>query len=150
MSIHKLLPLSLIAVLGTSVGSVGLPTLFSASESPIASASASRPVQDSNGDYHFPNRNRPRTSWEWEVMDPDPNGLNCRYLNRAQGSPTGGSDIYNYPVSHTFEQGQRLISPQISYDDRDLPWLWIGASSTNHICFVRANSYFVRPVRPLN
>jgi len=150
MKSRKLLSLSLIAMLGTSVGLVGLPTLFSSSESPIAAASASRPVQDSNGDYHFPNRSRPRTNWEWEVMDPDPNGLNCRYVNRAQGSPTGGNDVYNYPVSQTFQQGQRLISPHISYDDRDLPWLRIGASSSNHICFVRANSYFVRPVRPFN
>lgn len=150
MQTRKLLSLSLIAMLGTSVGLVGLPTLFSSSESPIASASASRPVQDSNGDYHPSDRNRPHVNWEWEVVDPDPNGLNCRYLNRLEGSPTGGNDIYNYPVSYTIMQGERFNSPQIAYDDRNLPWLRVGGSMTSHICFVRANSDFVRPVRPLN
>lgn len=147
---RQILSVSLTALLGTSLGFMVAPKMLNSDSSNIAVASESRPVMDNNGDYHPSDPNNPHMSWRWEVVDPDPNGLNCRYLNRTEGSPTGSNDFYNYPVSNTLMRGETFNSPQIVYDDRNLPWLWVGSSATNHICFVRANSSFVRPVRALD
>lgn len=154
MQARQFVSMSLAAVFGASLGFIALPTILrSDSDSAnlvLASESRSHPVRDNNGNYHPSDPDNSYMPWEWEVVDPDPNGLNCRYYNRREGSPTGGKDIYNYPVSYTMNQGQTFYSPTITYDDRGLPWLWVGTSNTTQICYVRANSRFVRPVRALD
>ncbi len=147
---NSILSISLTTILGANFGFFVLPTILNFHHSSIVFASESHPVIDNNDDYHPSNQNESYMPWAWEVVDPDPNGLNCRYLNRSEGSPTGSNDIYNYPVSNTLMRGEAFNSPRIIYDDRNLPWLWVGSSSTNHICFVRANSSYVRPVRALD
>lgn len=146
---RQIFSVSLATILGASMGFMTVPKILTSNSSGIILASESRPIRDDGGNYHPSNPDNPNVPWEWEVVDPDPNGLNCRYLNRTEGSPTGSNNFYNYPVSQTLMRGQTFNSPKIVYDDRNLPWLWVGSSMTNHICFVRANSNFVRPVRAL-
>ena len=111
----------------------------------LAVAQERRLVEDENGDYYIEGERGP-LPYEWEVVDPDPNGLNCRLADRHSAQ---GQDYYNFPVGDTFKQGELIRGPLIALDDRGRPWVWIGTSMSRYHCWVRANSQFVRPVRQL-
>ncbi|MBD2546208.1 hypothetical protein [Planktothricoides raciborskii] len=140
-------------VIGATVGMVNISSiLHSGKITEVAIAHDRYPGVDENGDYYIiGGEGGSYMPYVWEVVDPDPNGLNCRLMNRRQSNGTNGSgrDIYNFPVSHRFLAGEELPSAGINLDDRGLPWVWVGTSATTSICFVRANTKFVRPVRPL-
>lgn len=112
------------------------------------------PTADSQGDY----MGRDGHDF-WEVVDPDPNGLNCRMINASlqqlmSMSNTRPSDIFNWPVVGVLKEGQRFKSFSSNAgstfrDTRKLPWLFVGKSYNDGAaqgCFVRANSAFVKPV----
>ena len=105
------------------------------------------PQAGENGDYGIVNGNSGYMPWEWEVVDPDPNGLNCRLEDRGK---TRGNDIYNFPIAYTIKPGDRFNGVGISTDDRGLPWIWVGTSFSRTRCWVRANTKYVRPVRKIN
>ncbi|MEB3826420.1 hypothetical protein [Phormidium sp. CCY1219] len=112
------------------------------------------PTPNENGDYG-------RTSHRyWKVVDPDPNGLNCRmgrYSYPAIASPRSDVtlDILNWSPVGTLDRGERFeieLGPAgfgILTDTRGKPWFYVrrsfGEYSTS-CCFVRANSSFVVPV----
>lgn len=95
----------------------------------------------------------------WQVVDPDPNGLNCRMGNASieeiwnpdnPGFPT----ISNWPVVATFKPNE-IFRAQLSYsgfvvtrDSQFLPWIFVKKKldGTPANCFVRANSALIKPV----
>lgn len=119
------------------------------------------PKPDKNGDY------KSKTGHMlWVVVDDDPNGLNGRLSNRqpmffyAPREKSPGDSILDWPVIRRFKKGDVLIANTtpagfaLTTDNRGLPWLKvnIGAIPTNDsggevICYVRANSKFIRPVK---
>lgn len=95
----------------------------------------------------------------WEVVDPDPKGLNCRMNSSFEeimrvDNPTP-FDIFNWSVIGALKQGQRFQSFPSNAggtfrDTRGLPWLFVGknyATGGVQRCFIRANSQFVKPVQ---
>jgi hypothetical protein len=112
------------------------------------------PQPNEQGDYQ-------RTSHRyWQVVDSDPNGLNCRmssYSIREIEDP--GSkidlDIDNWPVVGNFKKGQKFeiyLGPSgsgVLYDEQNQPWFFVektdgGGAPSN--CFVRAHSSLIKPV----
>ncbi len=148
MKLRTLIQSSVAILIGATVGIVNIPSIVDSGKlAQVAVAAEPYPQADENGDYYIVNgEGGSYMPYEWEVVDPDPNGLNCRDMDRSVRN-TG--DIYNYPIRTGLPTGQRINSAGISLDDRGLPWVWVGTSATLHPCFVRANSRFVRPIRPL-
>ena len=110
---------------------------------PIAPARA-----DENGNYS--NRS---DQTRWQVVDPDPNGLNCRMGGTLEDIHHGHynntfPNILDFPVVATLEPGSLFESRQnpggfaVYGDDRGLPWVYV----PNLGCFVRANSSFIAPI----
>ncbi|MDF0556516.1 hypothetical protein [Kamptonema sp. UHCC 0994] len=96
----------------------------------------------------------------WEVVDPDPNGLNCRMTNSSfeelmRVDNRTPFEFFNWSVIGVLKQGQRFESfPSNAAgtfrDTRGLPWLFVGknyATGGVQRCFIRANSQFVKPVQ---
>lgn len=121
---------------------------------PLAASALPKPNQQ--GDYS-------RTSHRhWMVVDPDPNGLNCRmgrYSYDRIISPRSDVplNILNWPVVGTFSQGDRFqinLGPAgfgILTDTRGKPWFYVSRTDANGApsnCFVRANNQFAIPVEP--
>ncbi|NJK68604.1 MAG: hypothetical protein HC789_19125 [Microcoleus sp. CSU_2_2] len=123
---------------------------------PQTTSQVELPQPKESGDYQ-------RTSHRyWQVVDSDPNGLNCRMGQYSiQQIQDPGSkvelDIDNWPVVGALKQGQDFeiyLGPSglgVLYDEQNQPWFFVeksddpGAPSN---CFVRANSSFVQPVQP--
>ena len=95
----------------------------------------------------------------WEVVDPDPKGLNCRmnssfeeFMRIDNRTPF---DVFNWSVVGVLKQGQRFESfpgnAGVTFlDTRGLPWLFVGKNYTAGAaqgCFIRANSQFVKPIQ---
>jgi hypothetical protein len=112
------------------------------------------PQPNEQGDYQ-------RTSHRyWEVVDPDPKGLNCRMSEYSiQEIQNPGSkvelDIDNWPVVGTLKQGDNFeiyLGPSgsgVLYDRQNQPWFFVEKSDDSDPpsnCFVRANSRFVKPI----
>lgn len=111
------------------------------------------PGTNENGDYITGDH------YYWEVVDPDPNGLNCRTVNATiyellqLNNPTP-FDFFNWPVVGVLYQGQRFHVSSSNrgvfwWDTRKLPWLYVKDSDQGNVtkgCFVRANSQYVKPV----
>jgi hypothetical protein len=135
---------------------IGAALFFTASLTyvPAASALAMNPA----GDYvkaESPQRVYPR----WQVVDPDPQGLNCRALD-STGSPLNldlpldQRDISNWPVTKTFPTGAEMrgVSGRDGYlpiqieDDQGKSWIAISQGDRGGQCLVRANSQYVRPL----
>lgn len=111
---------------------------------------------DSNGDWfglaEF--SGRPSGRLPWRVVDPDPNGLNCRMRGTFENATRLGNspDILSMPVVATLPYGSEFeAAPMFATvygvrttiaDNRGLPWVY----SQDHGCFVRANSAFVEPL----
>lgn len=97
---------------------------------------------------------------DWQVVDPDPNGLNCRMGDRAIDevwSPAAGAlDINSWPVKGTLKLNQQFqagVSPGgfvITFDAQQNPWIYVESSEGEGTsdCFVRANEKFIQPVTP--
>jgi len=117
------------------------------------------PQPRENGDFSRSSHN------SWEVVDPDPNGLNCRMLEgienydeliaRDMTDRNFTFDIGNWPVVGTLERGQDFqieLGPAgfgVIYDTKDRPWIYVertDEAGAPRNCFVRANSSFVRPI----
>lgn len=133
------------AVLLTLLGLVSISSAALAQSAPL-------PQPNTNGDYAR------RTSHQsWVVVDPDPNGLNCRWSNRmptnwyAPDAQLPRLDVVNWEVVRRFSTGTTLtanIAPAgfvTIMDNRGLPWLKVSIGENEQICLVRANSRFVRP-----
>jgi len=124
------------------------------STSSVALAQSTRlPQPNGNGDYT-------RTSHQsWVVVDPDPNGLNCRWSGQmpsdwyAPHAQFPRMNVVNWPVALRFGNGTRLTANTAPagfatmMDERGLPWLKVSIGDQDQICLVRANRQFVRPVR---
>ncbi|GAB4386813.1 MAG: hypothetical protein Kow00121_54180 [Elainellaceae cyanobacterium] len=121
--------------------------------SPIASP-PTEPLlaADPNGDYG-------RTDHQvWQVVDSDPNGLNCRW---SASMPTDwyspdaqfpNQNFGQWQVVRQFPEGTTLtanLAPAgfaLLYDDQQKPWLKVSIGENEQICLVRANAAYVRPI----
>lgn len=124
-----------------------------ASSSPIISSpSQLLPVADANGDYG-------RTDHQtWQVIDPDPGGLNCRWSTAmpadwyAPNTRFLDQNFGQWQVVQQFSAGTSLtanLAPAgfaILYDDQQKPWLKVSTGENEQICLVRANSAYVQPI----
>lgn len=117
---------------------------------------AQMPQPNERGEYT-------RTSHRyWQVVDPDPNGLNCRmgpHSIREIENPGSKIDlnIGSWPVVGTLKEGEKFeiyLGPSglgVLYDDRDRPWFFVQKSENIDgpgNGFVRAHSSLVQPVQP--
>jgi serine/threonine-protein kinase len=112
------------------------------------------PQPDADGDYRRVNHHH------WEVVDPDPNGLNCRMPDgctyddiMGYSCPGFTGDYLDYPIRGTLQVGQRFRGffsnvGGTFQDNRGLPWVFVGENYDGNTrgCFVRANSNFVKPI----
>ena len=123
------------------------------------------PTPNRQGDYPAPPPKQAQgLHVNWQVVDSDPKGLNCRMARQFQGFAVDGSDaprdlsarnkhnISQWPVVFAFKQGQRLQAVTGNWgnhimltDQQGKPWLAVNTSKGH--CFVRANSNFVKPLR---
>ncbi|MBD1910907.1 MULTISPECIES: hypothetical protein [unclassified Leptolyngbya] len=138
MKARALVLLAIVGVLSTS--------------SVVAAQQARLPQPNANGDYTA------RTSHSsWQVVDPDPNGLNCRWSSQmpaewyAPDARLPRRDVVNWGVVRRFATGTVLTANTTPAgfatmtDSRGLPWLKVSIGNNDQICLVRANSRFVRP-----
>ncbi|WP_460194366.1 hypothetical protein [Thermosynechococcus sp. FA-CM-4201] len=119
---------------------------------PVLAQTPNLPQPNSNGDYI--SRTSHRT---WVVVDPDINGLNCRWSDKvpqewyAPNARWPDLEIMRWPVVRRFPQGTVLtanITPAgfaTITDSRGLPWLKVSIGDEDRICLVRANRRFIRP-----
>ena len=150
------------------VGSIALCLSLGSS---IANANPQLPViklpnlkTDSEGNY----QNGSARGWYvWQVVDSDPNGVNCRAtsifldgswqaISMTSRIPT---DIQNFPVVQKFPKGTALVAITApagfsTWEDNEKK-LWLRVSlpsqkSINSMCFVRANSKFIVPIPSLS
>ena len=124
-------------------------------EAPLASEGL--PKAGSNGDYSG------KTSHQkWIVVDPDPEGVNCRW---SEAMPTSwyapdtklpALSISQWSVVRRFAKdtsSQNLTANTTPAgfvtinDESGKPWLKVNIGSNDRICLVRANSKYVQPVR---
>jgi len=155
------------------VGSIALCLSLGSS---IANANPQLPViklpnlkTDSEGNY----QNGSARGWYvWQVVDFDPNGVNCRatsifldgswqMISMISRIPTDRfpTDIQNFPVVQKFPKGTVLVAITApagfsTWEDNEKK-LWLRVSlpsqkSINSMCFVRANSKFIVPIPSLS
>ena len=108
---------------------------------------------DAYGNWQSPAENH-----YWRVVDPDPQGLNCRMRGtigdiltiRERGLPLTIGEFWTQttlPEGYVFKGGRYSFNTAnttfdaLIYDDRGLPWVY----NTDDKCFVRANSAFIVP-----
>lgn len=119
--------------------------------SPLAAVALPKP--DKNGDY-------PRTSHQnWRVVDPDPNGLNCRWSSAMPSewfSPSAKlpqTPISNWAIIRRFKRNTPLtanLSPAgfaMLYDKQKKPWLKVSIGANDQICLVRGNARYIQPIQ---
>ncbi|MDY7024518.1 MAG: hypothetical protein SWJ54_24740 [Cyanobacteriota bacterium] len=126
--------------------------LFSVS-SPVF-AENSLPQPDEMGDY----RSQINHLY-WQVVDPDPNGLNCR-MGESSIQEVWNIDSPRYPEIGTWSvvttlQTNEVFKAELTYggflatfDQNFNPWIFVEEKSdgTPANCFVRANNNFVQPI----
>lgn len=128
-----------------------------------AGIASAEPIWNQNGDYQTNMRTSAYTTWQ--VVDPDPSGLNCRMalqhrpaLFESQNMQStyiesNRYNIANWPVLVRLSSGTRLSAPLVGRggesqtiirDGNGRPWLalntYLGA------CLVRANSQYIQPI----
>lgn len=96
---------------------------------------------DANGDYPI----RREYQQLWQVVDRDPDGLNCRgFLPPSESSEevvttfTEGDVITAYPRSRGIYE--------IIDDEEGQPWLMVDLADEAGSCWIRANSEYIVPV----
>lgn len=128
----------------------------------LSSAAPTLQQPDEQGDYYQP-RLRTEGSRSWQVVDPDPAGLNCRMKRDWQGITFGHANApddflnpnYDAEIS-AWDVMTRLLPGELLRTDgghlsqghfvlaqNGKPWLAI--SIEEGTCFVRANSAFIQP-----
>ncbi len=121
-------------------------------EIPIASSVV--PQTNAQGDYTGKSNHI-----NWRVVDPDPNGLNCRMGDRTieqVWNPSAGAlNIGSWPVIGTLPPDstfQAALSPGgfiLTFDSNNQPWIFVessnGPEQTNN-CFIRANTNYIEPL----
>ncbi len=121
-------------------------------EIPIASSVL--PQTNAQGDYTGKSNHI-----NWRVVDPDPNGLNCRMGDRTIDqvwTPSSGAlNIGSWPVTGTLPPDstfQAALSPGgfvLTFDANNQPWMFVqssnGPEQTNN-CFIRANTNYIEPI----
>ncbi|MBP0005763.1 MAG: hypothetical protein J7642_18940 [Cyanobacteria bacterium SBC] len=119
---------------------------------------ASLPQPDENGNYSGRSCHQ-----SWEVVDPDPNGLNCRSTDTSvaeiyESSLKNLPAISTWDIVGTFATGETFkagLSPagfNSIYDQNDNPWLFVDRGNNPDSpsrCLVRANASFVKPIEPV-
>lgn len=131
----------------------------------IAHPALALPTPNSEGDYPIPrDGQRGGRHVNWQVVDPDPQGLRCRMAKQFQAVTVDGidaprdlfvrnkHDISQWSIVTTFRRGQRLravtgnfANQIILVDNRGKAWLPVQMGRGN--CVVRANSRFIKPIR---
>jgi hypothetical protein len=118
-----------------------------------AIAQSSMPQPNSNGDF-MTNTSHPT----WQVIDTDPNGLNCRWSDQMPvewfdpGATWPRRDISSWTSVRRFQNGAVLSANSTPAgfvtitDTRGRPWLKVNIGSNDQICLVRANRRFIRPI----
>ncbi|AFY82162.1 hypothetical protein [Oscillatoria acuminata] len=128
----------------------------------ISGPSLAVPATNADGDYLFPGR-RGNRQFNWQVRDPDPNGLNCRMPRQFRGIIMDSLDvpetlrtnnrheISQWSVVRRFQRGERLeavtgnnANQIVLLDKRGKPWIPVSIEGEN--CFVRANQRFIVPI----
>ncbi|MGC9525444.1 MAG: hypothetical protein ACP5D7_07885 [Limnospira sp.] len=127
-------------------------SLFAGITAPVAADSLPKP--NDKGDYIGNSSHA-----YWQVVDPDPQGLNCRMGEQSikeiwSPDNPGFPPIGSWPVVSTLSENE-VFEGQLSYggfvftfDQNRDPWIFIKNKSdgTPANCFVRANNLFVQPV----
>jgi hypothetical protein len=119
---------------------------------PAIAQAVELPQPNATGDYSRRTGHR-----YWVVVDPDPEGLNCRWstaMPKNWYDPSAAfpaMDIQNWPVVKRFKRNQALLANTIPagfavvLDETDKPWLKVNLGAETNICLVRANAQFIRP-----
>ncbi|MEB3281836.1 MAG: hypothetical protein VKK42_23225 [Lyngbya sp.] len=102
---------------------------------------------DSRGNYPI----RQQYHGTWQVVDPDPKGLNCR----GNIPPFGGSDkiIAVFPTGTLINavRRERGVFELGEESSQNQPWLRVRLferEGRQESCWVRANQRYIIPVRP--
>jgi len=130
--------------------------LFLCSGTPIAYAQATEvPAFDRNGDFQSSRVLGNRGTYQhqqWLVVDPDPNGLNCRDNQFSVVVTLSYGSVVDAVFSSNQDNAIRLIGGN--------PWLRVSASfldiqtrntnerSETYTCYVRANREYIAPINP--
>lgn len=121
-------------------------------EMPIASSVL--PQTNAQGDYTGKSNHI-----NWRVVDPDPNGLNCRMgdrtIDQVWNPSAGALNIGSWPVNGTLPPDstfQAALSPGgfvLTFDSNNNPWMFVessnGPEQTSN-CFIRANTNYIEPI----
>lgn len=123
----------------------------------LVAVAKSLPVPNASGDYAGGGA---ETWMNWQVLDPDPAGLNCRatpvfasgeWTERVYDSLP--NNIGSFPVVHRFTAGTILranntpAGATLWRDDAGKNWVRVSLDdNSDAICFVRANKRYVHPV----
>ncbi|MCT7963480.1 hypothetical protein NG799_03245 [Laspinema sp. D1] len=122
----------------------------------IPTASSIFPKNNAQGDYTGKSDHI-----YWQVVDPDPNGLNCRMgdrtIDQVWNPSAGALDIGTWSVTGTLPPDstfQAALSPGgfvLTFDANNQPWMFVessnGPEQTSN-CFIRANSKYITPIIP--
>ncbi|MBO0347544.1 hypothetical protein J0895_00130 [Phormidium pseudopriestleyi FRX01] len=168
------LPLLLALVTLSTVSCTTSPQSSQSPQSPVVNPS-SPPIQDDRGsdtpdEMPIASSVLPQTNAQgdytgksnhinWRVVDPDPNGLNCRMGDRTiieVWNPSAGAlNIGSWPVTGTLPPDstfQAALSPGgfiLTFDSNNQTWIFVessnGPEQTSN-CFIRANINYVEPV----
>lgn len=132
------------------------PELTSTHSPTASSPSQSLPVADIDGDY---GRTNHRT---WQVVDSDPNGLNCRWSALmpndwySPGTQFPNQNFGQWQMVRQFPRETTLtanLAPAgfaILYDEQQKPWLKVNIGENEQICLVRANAAYIQPIAELS
>ncbi|VXD23297.1 conserved exported hypothetical protein [Planktothrix serta PCC 8927] len=132
---------------------LGLGLVFLLGITPVWAAK-SLPEPDTQGNYISKSDHL-----YWQVVDSDPNGLNCRMGNASieeiwNPDNPGFPAISSWPAVTTLKPDE-VFRAQASYggfvitfDDQFLPWIFVKKKpdGTPANCFVRANIALIKPV----
>jgi hypothetical protein len=128
------------------------------------------PTPNQQGDYTDTRRGNRQINWQ--VVDSDPKGLNCRLSSKYLPQNKSDNvidrllevnyrvDIPKWQVVASYRQGQRLKAETgnmaqqiIIFDSRNKPWLPImmnqpevNQGAAPKYCLIRANRQFIRPI----
>lgn len=115
------------------------------------------PRADRNGDY-----SGNVGHGKWIVVDPDPNGLNCRWSEQmpkdwyAPHAKFPNRNVGQWSIVRRFKKNtsSQYLTANITpagfatfTDELGKPWLKVSIGSNDQICLVRANVQYIRPVK---
>lgn len=119
-------------------------------------------------DHDFGSKELPNSQVNWEVIDKDPKGLNCRMPQQYQGTFMDSIDAPEIPfknnnindwkswtVMNKFKTGQKLRAVTTKLGNniillykKDEPWILVESQLGDlSDCFVRADSKYIAPIK---